>query len=241
MSICKDISGLVMAGMLCLAAGAVQAFGNDHEGHDMGSMDHPGQSDGQEDHSRHMSMMRKQADYKRSVVQYRYPTVTLLDETGKRQTLDQLLTGDQPVVLNFIFTTCTTICPVMTATFAQFDQLLSDEERAKVRMISISIDPEQDRPKQLARYREKFSAGDNWTFLTGSLEDIIKVLKSFDVYRGNKMNHEPVTLIRNAGASQWVRLDGLTSARDLVQEYRHLLSEDKGRQEHDRHANHSEF
>ncbi len=92
-----------------------------------------------------------------------------------------------------------------------------------MRMISISIDPEVDRPDKLAAYAQKFSAGNDWQFLTGALTDVISVLKSFDSYRGDKMNHEPITLLRNAGAREWVRLDGLTSAADLLREYRTLV------------------
>lgn len=226
---------VLVLGMVCAgSASAADAAHKHHDGHQMdtATTDHAGHgkhtaASGHGDHSAHQAMMNK-TRYARSSGHYHFPDAPLLNQRGEKVTLNEVLANDKPVVLNFIFTTCTTICPVMTATFSRFDHLLSDEEKAAVRMVSISIDPEQDRPAALGKYAEKFAAGDNWTFLTGDLDDIIKVLKSFDAYRGNKMNHEPVTLLRQAGAMEWVRLEGLTSAKDLVGEYRLLTAGEEG-------------
>ena len=109
----------------------------------------------------------------------------------------------------------------MSATFSQTQKLLGTEV-ANVQMVSISIDPEQDTPKKLRAYAKKFNASNQWHFLTGNVDDIISVLQAFDVYRGNKMSHEPVTLLRKTKSDPWVRLDGLTTAKELVNEY-HIL------------------
>ena len=87
-------------------------------------------------------------------------------------------------------------------------------------MVSISIDPEQDTPEALARYAKRFDAGPQWVFLTGSLEDSIRVQKAFDAYRGDKMNHVPLTLLRTGPDTDWVRYDGFASGADLVTELR---------------------
>ncbi len=124
-------------------------------------------------------------------------------------------------MVNFIFTTCTTICPVMSGIFAQVQKELGPES-AEVRMISVSIDPEYDTPERLREYAERFGAGPQWQFLTGDIDDIVAVQKSFDVYRGNKMSHEPTTLLRKSASDPWVRLDGIASAAEIVAEYRQL-------------------
>jgi len=135
--------------------------------------------------------------------------VSLIDE----------LTPATPIMVNFIFTTCTTICPIMSATFSQLQSLLG-EEADKVRLLSISIDPEQDTPEKLRAYARKFSAGESWHFLTGQLDDILTALKALDAYKGNKMNHQPATLLRASSSGEWIRIEGMTSAKDLLNEYR---------------------
>jgi protein SCO1/2 len=109
----------------------------------------------------------------------------------------------------------------MSATFAKVQGELGQDVE-NVRMISFSIDPEYDTPGRLRAYASLFQAGDQWQFLTGDLKNIIAVQKAFDVYRGNKMNHEPTTLMRRAPGDPWVRIDGIASAAEIVAEYRGL-------------------
>ena len=105
----------------------------------------------------------------------------------------------------------------MTATFAQVQRVLGDESH-DVRFVSISIDPEYDRPAILKAYADQFQAGENWTFLTGDSKDIVTVMKSFDTYAGSKMNHPPVYFFRGNNESDWTRVDGLASGASLAQE-----------------------
>ena len=142
---------------------------------------------------------------------------------GEKTSLVEVLKTDQPIMLNFIFTSCTTICPVLSATFTQLQEKLS-EKNQQVKMISISIDPEYDTPEKLQEYAHRFNAGPNWQFLTGEVADIIAIEKIFDAYRGAKMSHEPLTYIKANGSSPWVRLEGIASADDIMNEYIRLVS-----------------
>jgi protein SCO1/2 len=161
-------------------------------------------------------------NYARTVERYAPPDVPLLNMDGKKTSLSSALSHDGPIMLQFIFTTCPTICPVMSSTFSAAQAKLG-EDRGKVRMISISIDPEHDTPERLRDYARKFRAGQQWLFLTGSAEDVAAVQKAFDSYRGSKMRHEPLTFLRVSSTEPWVRLDGLMSATQLVAEYRGLI------------------
>ncbi len=162
-------------------------------------------------------------DLERSLDSYTVPEVAMLDQQARPVSLRALLNTDQPVLLNFIFTTCTAICPVMSATFAQVQKKLGRDAR-HVRMVSISIDPEHDTPAVLASYAERFHAGSQWRFLTGSLENSIATQKAFEAYRGDKMNHVPLTLLHAPAAAQWVRYEGFVKADDLVSETRLMLA-----------------
>lgn len=198
-----------------------------HHMHDMGSMhDMHDMHDMQGmDHSQHMASMAQAGAYTRSVESHTVPAVKLVDVNGKPVALRELLDGRTAVMVNFIFTTCTTICPVMTSTFHQVQEKLG-KDRNDVRMVSISIDPENDTPRKMREYAAKHNAGSQWLFLTGTLESSIQVQKALGVFAGEKMNHKPVTLMKARGAeSQWVRLEGLADADKVVGEFRKLSME----------------
>jgi subtilisin family serine protease/cytochrome oxidase Cu insertion factor (SCO1/SenC/PrrC family) len=161
----------------------------------------------------------KQRPWARTTASYRVPDVALVRADGAHVTLRRELDDGKPVILNFIFTSCAAICPVMTQTFADVQRRLGDE---RVHLVSLSIDPEADTPARLGEYAKKFAAGAQWSFYTGSLEASIAAQKAFDVYRGDKMNHAPVTFLRVAPGQPWVRLEGFAAAEDVVAEYRRL-------------------
>ena len=167
-------------------------------------------------HAAHRAAMQK-TRYAATEASYAIPDVELIDQFGTSVSLRELLQADQPIALNFIFTTCTTICPVMTATFAQMRRDLGDAG-SDLRLVSISIDPEYDRPDKLKAYSEQFAAGAGWDFLTGDSADIVQVLRSFDSYAGSKMNHQPVTLLKSPDSESWTRLEGLASGKELANE-----------------------
>lgn len=157
--------------------------------------------------------------YERSLHAYTIPDVVLVDADARPVRLRELLASDDPVMLNFIFTTCSTICPVMVKVFADVPSRLGAAAK-DLRMISISIDPDNDTPAQLKSYAKNFGDGLRWRLLTGRAEDIKNVQRAFDSYRGDKMSHEPLTLIRHARAKSWVRIDGFANPDELVREYR---------------------
>jgi protein SCO1/2 len=172
-------------------------------------------------HAHHHHMMQ-QKSIKRTTASYTIPDVTLVNQDKQKVSLPELLDSDHPVMLNFIFTSCTAICPAMSATFASVQkQLGSDSE--KLHMISISIDPEYDTPDALNAYAKRFKAGSQWEFLTGSLDDSVSVQKAFDADRGDKMNHAPMTLMRATRTSEWVRYEGFATADELAKEARSML------------------
>ena len=159
---------------------------------------------------------------RRSTADYKVPPVKLVRDDGKVVSLADELNDDRPVIMNFIFTTCTAICPVMSRVFSQLQSKLGDD-RDKVHMVSISIDPEQDTPPHLAEYGKKFEAGPQWRFYTGTTEASIATQRAFDVYRGDKMSHLPVTLVRAAPGKPWVRIEGFTTSDELLREFREAV------------------
>jgi protein SCO1/2 len=160
--------------------------------------------------------------YARTAGSYKIPDVKLLGADGRGTSLPAALDHDGPVLLQFIFTTCPTICPAMTGAFSSFQDKLGDEMK-QVRMISISIDPEHDRPERLRAFARRFDAGPRWAFYTGRAEDIAAVRKAFDGDSDNKMWHRPLTFLRHRRGASWIRYDGLMSAAELIAEYRRVV------------------
>jgi protein SCO1 len=157
--------------------------------------------------------------YKRTQHRYTVPNVTLLNQEGKKVNLKALVDAGKPVMIDFIYTTCNTICPVLSASFMNVRKGLGAEVD-KVQFISISIDPEHDRPEVMKKYLARFNSGKGWEFLTGSREDIARVLQALDASVIDKMAHEPLYLLRGSTSDQWVRVNGLMRKADLIYELR---------------------
>ena len=159
----------------------------------------------------------------RSIREYAIPAVRLVREDGKVVSLPDEMNDGRPIVLNFIFTTCSTICPMMSSLFAQFERRLGTDAD-QVHLMSISIDPEQDTPARLLEYARKFHAGREWQHYTGTLEASLAAQRAFDAYRGGKMSHTALTLMRAAPGKPWLRIEGFVTADELVRDYRGLLA-----------------
>ena len=165
---------------------------------------------------------RGELGYKITEVAVAVPDVTLTGMDGQPVSVRALLDGGRPVTLQFVFSTCPTICPLLTGITARVREDLG-KEREKIRAISISIDPEHDTPAVLREYAANFDADPDWLFLTGRLEDIIAVQKAFGSYLGNKMNHPPYTFLRRSPRDPWVRIDGIVHADVLEVETRKMI------------------
>jgi protein SCO1/2 len=97
-------------------------------------------------------------------------TVSLADLRGKA------------VLQQFIYTRCTTVCPMMTSDLARMQEGLEGGFAEDVVLVSISFDPEHDSPAVLKEYAARFGADlSGWHFLTGSADQIAGVLSDYGV------------------------------------------------------------
>ena len=156
----------------------------------------------------------------------RIPDVSVLDQHGKSLNFYRDLVKGKVVAVNFVFTTCTAICPSLTATFRKVQQQLQ-ETSVNAQLISISVDPTTDTPERLHAFAEKFKVAPGWTFVTGSSSDIDSILKEFGVAVANKTDHTPMILIGNDDAGYWTRTYGLSSPTAIVK----LISEAAARKQ----------
>lgn len=116
--------------------------------------------------------------------------------------------------VNFIFTSCTTVCPLMGVRFAQLQPLLPQD----VSLISVSIDPTVDTPERLAAWSRRVGAKPEWTLVTGAKPEIDTLLRSLGTTIADPASHTPLVLIiDDRGAKpNFRRLDGLTDSKTLA-------------------------
>lgn len=145
------------------------------------------------------------------------PDLALVDQDGKPVRFYSDLVRGKVVMINFIFTSCTTICPPMGATFGKVQQLLGDRAGRDVHLISVSVDPATDTPGRLKAWGTKFGAAPGWTLVTGDRETVVQLLKALGVYTPNINDHTPLVLAGNDPRGEWTRAYGLAAPTRLVE------------------------
>jgi protein SCO1/2 len=157
------------------------------------------------------------------------PAFILLDQEGNR--FDSTTLRGKVVVLNFIFTTCTDVCPLFTANVAQLQRTLKNEHAGNVFLVSITTDPEVDSPKVLKSYAQRYGADfQNWAFLTGSESQLKQVWKGFDVRvikkgRGLVQHTSLTTVIDRQGIRRFNFFGEKWPLKDLLRDTTALLEE----------------
>ncbi len=159
--------------------------------------------------------------YTRQEAVYSIPSIEMIRQDGITTSFPQELEDGRPVIMNFIFTSCSAICPLLSGVLSSLQNKLGDDIQ-NVHLVSISIDPEYDNPERLSEYAAKFKAKPQWQFYSGSVKNVLALQKAFDAYRGDKMNHTATTYLRASPGKPWVRLDGFVSADDIIGEYHRL-------------------
>ncbi len=144
------------------------------------------------------------------------PDVELLDQDGRKVRFYTDLVKGRVVAINYIFTTCTTICPPLGATFARVQRELGGRVGKDVLLISISVDPATDTPERLKAWGAKFKAAEGWTFVTGRKPQVDELLRALGAATANPADHTPTVLIGNDAAGQWTRAYGLARPAVLV-------------------------
>ena len=145
------------------------------------------------------------------------PDVELFDQDGRKVRLPELIRG-KTVAINFVFTTCSTVCSPLTAIFSRVQSELGPHLGKEVHLLSITLDPAVDTPQRLQAWASQFGRRSGWTFVTGKPADVNAALRAFGAWVANKETHTPMVLIGNEPAKKWTRLFGLSSPSRIVAE-----------------------
>jgi protein SCO1 len=106
----------------------------------------------------------------------------LLDQDGRK--FDPAALLGRTVLVNFVFTGCSTVCPVQTHALAQVQRQLPPAVRSQVRLLSVSLDPLGDTPQALKAFALRMGVDlSGWSFVTGRPNDIERVSDALRLFR----------------------------------------------------------
>jgi protein SCO1/2 len=140
----------------------------------------------------------------------------LLDQDGRPVRFKTDVVGDQIVVVDFVFTTCTTICPILSAKLAGLQGRLGDRLGQGVGLVSVSIDPARDTPERLKAHAARFKARQGWTWVTGEAGAVNALLKGLGAYTANFAEHAPMMLVGDGRTGRWARFNGFPDPARLL-------------------------
>jgi protein SCO1/2 len=131
------------------------------------------------------------------------PNSTVMTQRGKPVKFYDDLVKGKIVIISFIYTSCTDICPLTTARVAQLEEKLGDMVGHEVFFLSMTVDPEHDTPERLKEYAERFGAGPGWSFVTGKPADIRAINYKFGDRSGVISEHRNEIVMGNDATGEW--------------------------------------
>jgi protein SCO1/2 len=148
----------------------------------------------------------------------RIPDVDTLDQNGKKLRFHTDLVKGKVVVISFIYTKCTSVCPIIGEGVARLQAALGDRVGRDVHLISVSTDPVTDTPEKLKAWAARLKAKDSWTLVTGEKAEMDRLLKVLTGgVSGNKV-HEPLLLIGNEATNVWTQAYAYENPAKLIQQ-----------------------
>ncbi len=153
------------------------------------------------------------------------PNVEVVNQNGTPLKFYDDLIKDRVVAINFVFSSCPTICPLMEVNFQQLQQALKDSPQKGTQLISVSVDPVTDTPARLKQWSRKFGAEDGWSFITGEKNTIVGLLKKMEVFTADIDLHPSFILMGDDATGRWKRVNSLASASVLASELQKLSAQ----------------
>lgn len=198
--------------LILLGAAVVNAAQHDHSGH----LHHQAE---ESDHSQHMMQMKKKTSGQDvNIVKLQVPDLELLNQDGEKGRFISDFIGDKQVALTFVFTSCTTICPVIDGIFLNLQDQVADRLGKDVSLLTLTVDAARDIPERLKYHTDRIGAKPGWNYLTGELETVKTILQALEVYTPDINNHPPVVFVIDGRHNNWRRLNGFPSATQIKEE-----------------------
>src|SRR5271165_4848070 len=156
------------------------------------------------------------------------PDIELVDQDGKTVHLYSDLVKGRVAALSFIFTTCTTICPLIGANLGRLQIELGQSLGKDIALISVSVDPATDTPQRMKAWGAQFGAKAGWNLLTGDKGSVEQLLKTVGLYTPDIQSHSPFLLLVNDRAGDWTRVNALETPPPKIAEILRQMAETTG-------------
>ena len=141
--------------------------------------------------------------------QRRYFTDTrLLDQDGREVRIYTDALRGKIVLISFIYTSCTDICPILMSHLSDVQNSLGDRFGKDVFFVSISVDPVDDTPEELKKYAERYETKPGWTFLTGPKKDVDAVIRRFGEFQEDFEDHSMTFVLGDVKNARWSKMRG---------------------------------
>lgn len=150
------------------------------------------------------------------------PDTEVVDQDGRRLRFYTDLVRGKVVAINFVYTTCTSVCPRAGQNFSRLQALLGERLGRDVHLISISTDPDVDTPERMREWGARFGRRSGWTLVTGEpvqVRELLRVLTGSERGGGGQQqggNHTPLLLMGNDARREWRSAFGLAPAHRLL-------------------------
>ena len=153
------------------------------------------------------------------------PDVTLIDQTGTAHRFVHDLIEGKIAVVSFVFTGCTTICSPVGANMGALDQMLAGQVGTEVSLVSVTLDPFNDTPAQLARWRSQFDSAPGWRLLTGDPDQVDRVLHAMRQDTADIAQHDAFLWVGDPRTRTWTRMSALAAPDTLAALIKHMEGE----------------
>jgi protein SCO1/2 len=195
---------------------AIALFGGDAfaEQQDRGAQADP--------HAKHRQMAKQESAVASGMMTLEIPIAEMVTQNSEPVDFRADVVSDRIVVLDFIYTTCTTVCPVLTAIMSQVNGQLAERIGKDVILVSMTVDPKRDTPARLKKYSSNFRTDDGWLWLTGDKLVVDGVLRKLGAYTANFEDHPAMVLVGDGRTGQWSRFVGFPGADAIVDKVEQL-------------------
>jgi protein SCO1 len=153
------------------------------------------------------------------------PDVELVDQDGRTVHLYKDLVKGRVAALSFIFTTCTTICPLIGANLGRLQTELGQFLGEDISLISVSVDPATDTPQRMKAWGAQFGAKPGWCLLTGNKETVEQLLKILGLFTPDIQSHSPFLLLVNDRTGEWTRVNAIETPPSKIAEILRKMAE----------------
>ncbi len=139
-----------------------------------------------------------------------------MNQYGESMRLYSDLLRGKVVVIHVFFSKCSNTCPLMLATYQKLQDHLGDRLGRDVHLISLTVNPENDRWEALRDHAARLKVRRGWYFLTGSSDDVGLALRKLGLAVSRREEHSNLFIVGNEPTGLWKKVQGLAPAEQII-------------------------